>query len=576
MIPPPSSSRCVTPIRLPAIDIGQASAWLLAGLFLALGIVGHDPWKPDEGYVFGVILDGLRSGQWTVPSLAGEPFLEKPPLYYFVGSVCARLTAPLFAPHDGARLASLLFNGITLVFVALSARRVWGRGSAVSGALLLAGSLGFVLVARSMLPDLAMLSGMAMAFHGLLRATDDDRSPGILLGTGFGIAFLSKGLIGPGMLIVAMAFLALWSPVADRPRLWRTCVIAGIAALPWCLVWPMLLLHADPAAFHVWIWDNNIGRFTGASVNSLGAAAPPGFWWYTLPWYALPALPLALLALRAGFRPRDPWAIAVCVATLGGVMTVLLLSASARENYALPVLVPMAVLAAGGLRALGTAADRRLAGIVFGAFAAIAVWLTLLWLFRAESRLHVPGLALLARHVPVETELPGLHWPRFLGLVGSVAALGVLAATSARSVRHWFPVAWIAGATLVLGAAFTLWLPWLEASKSYRAPIAAMQARLPSEFDCIASEALGESERAMLDYVAGIRTLRREVHPDAPCSLLLVQMRSVSDAAQPVPAGWVELWRGRRLAVPYDELRLLRRTPAVTDPPSLSRAPTPR
>ena len=40
-------------------------AWLLPGL------VGHDPWKPDEAYTFGVVYEILQGGSWVIPQIAG-------------------------------------------------------------------------------------------------------------------------------------------------------------------------------------------------------------------------------------------------------------------------------------------------------------------------------------------------------------------------------------------------------------------------------------------------------------------------------------------------------------------------
>jgi 4-amino-4-deoxy-L-arabinose transferase-like glycosyltransferase len=57
--------------------------WLLIGTFVFAGLTGHDPWKADEAYVFGVIQHRVQSSDWMVPPLAGEPFMEKPPLFYW-------------------------------------------------------------------------------------------------------------------------------------------------------------------------------------------------------------------------------------------------------------------------------------------------------------------------------------------------------------------------------------------------------------------------------------------------------------------------------------------------------------
>ena len=49
------------------------AAWIAAGLFR------HDPWKPDEADTFGLVYHILQTDDWLVPTLAGQPFMEKPP-----------------------------------------------------------------------------------------------------------------------------------------------------------------------------------------------------------------------------------------------------------------------------------------------------------------------------------------------------------------------------------------------------------------------------------------------------------------------------------------------------------------
>ncbi|MDN8699386.1 hypothetical protein Q0L83_14520, partial [Staphylococcus aureus] len=67
-----------------------------------------------------------------------------------------------------------------------------------------------------------------------------------------------------------------------------------------------------------------------------------------------------------------------------------------------------------------------------------------------------------------------------------------------------------------------LLLPWVDYAKSYRSVFYSMETALPHNFDCMASKDLGESERAMLRYFAGITTYRQENQPDVQCDLLLV------------------------------------------------------
>jgi len=59
-------------------------ALLLGIAYVVPGLVGHDPWKPNEAYSFGIIYNVWGGGDWVVPILAGEPFMENPPLFYIV------------------------------------------------------------------------------------------------------------------------------------------------------------------------------------------------------------------------------------------------------------------------------------------------------------------------------------------------------------------------------------------------------------------------------------------------------------------------------------------------------------
>ncbi|WP_028232737.1 ArnT family glycosyltransferase, partial [Paraburkholderia mimosarum] len=76
------------------------SAWLLPGT------LGHQPWKQDETYTFGIIQHMLDTGDLIVPTNAGQPFVEKPPIYDWVATGLAWMFGRYLPLHDAARLAS--------------------------------------------------------------------------------------------------------------------------------------------------------------------------------------------------------------------------------------------------------------------------------------------------------------------------------------------------------------------------------------------------------------------------------------------------------------------------------------
>src|SRR5688572_16441342 len=83
-------------------------AWLLPGL------VGHDPWKADEAVVFGIVHEILRTGQWLVFTIAGEPHFGKAPLFIWTAAALAKALGGLLPLHDAARLAAGLYMAATL------------------------------------------------------------------------------------------------------------------------------------------------------------------------------------------------------------------------------------------------------------------------------------------------------------------------------------------------------------------------------------------------------------------------------------------------------------------------------
>lgn len=113
--------------------------------------------KPDEAYTFGLVLHVLQSGDWVVPTLAGEPFMEKPPVFFVTAAAFARLFGGVLPLHDAARLATAFYMGLTFVFVAPAARQLYGKGKAAAAVLLLAGSIGLLDRGHQLITDTAQL-----------------------------------------------------------------------------------------------------------------------------------------------------------------------------------------------------------------------------------------------------------------------------------------------------------------------------------------------------------------------------------------------------------------------------------
>src|SRR6185295_2915267 len=103
---------------------------------------------------------------------------------------------------------------------------------------------------------------------------------------------------------------------------------------------------------------------------------------------------------------------------------------------------------------------------------------------------------------------------------------------------------WAAGVTLAWGLYSTIWLPYLDSRRSYRAMMEDLEAHLPSR-GCVTSRNLGDPQRALLFYFAGIATVREETHDLADCRALLVQYGTITGDT-PALNGWRIEWQGGR------------------------------
>jgi len=427
-------------------------AWIIPGL------IGHDPWKPDEGYTFGIVYDILQTGDWVIPTLAGEPFMEKPPLYFLTAALFGKIFWPLLPLHDAARLATATYMSLTLLFIALSGRELYGPGHGRVAALMLLSCVGLVAHAHQLITDMALLTGFAVSLYGLALANRHPRLGGFWLGTGIGIGFMSKGLLEPG--IMSMAVLAMFAfPHWRTHKFVVTLAIAFAAVLPWLLVWPMALYPRAPELFYEWFWIQNWGRFLGLA--HLGPDAGPFFYASTIPWFAFPIWPVAAWTLWR--TRRDLFShteILLPLLVFGAIFGVLSIAAEGREVYALPMLVPLSLIAASGMSTLPRNAGN---GFFATALLLLATGATAGWICWTAIQFGVPHW--LSNRL--EAFQPGydhrIHAIAIaIALFYTVAAL-VLSLSLARSPEKPL-IAWVMGLALTWTLAMSLLLLLTNAS----------------------------------------------------------------------------------------------------------------
>src|SRR4051794_16437742 len=129
----------------------RSLAWLilLPGLLLYPSL-SFQLLEPDEGRYAEIGREMLVRGDWVVPHLQGEPYLDKPPLLYWL----VVLSYKLSGVHAwSARLVPALAVHGTILLTYLFGRRPLGERAAVRGAILLTLTPGLVGMGRLLVLD---------------------------------------------------------------------------------------------------------------------------------------------------------------------------------------------------------------------------------------------------------------------------------------------------------------------------------------------------------------------------------------------------------------------------------------
>jgi 4-amino-4-deoxy-L-arabinose transferase-like glycosyltransferase len=255
-----------------------------------IGLVGA-----DEPRYAQIAREMLQRHDWVTPVLYGQPWLEKPPLYYWSAMLAYKATRGV--SDWAARIPSAILCSLMIFFIYVWARH-FRRGMQLDAALITATSallIGFGRSASTDMPLTAMFTAAMLCWYGWY----SNQNQGWLLGFYFfaGLGTLAKGPVAillAGLIIVVFAALR-----RDGRLILRTLWPAGILLyLAVTLPWFIAVQRANPEFFRTFFLQHNLERF---STNLYHHAQP--FWFY---------LPVALLALV-------PWTVFVVAAVVDAV-----------------------------------------------------------------------------------------------------------------------------------------------------------------------------------------------------------------------------------------------------------------
>ncbi len=328
--------------------------------------------EPQEARYAEVPRQMLEAGEWVVPRLHGQPYLDKPPLLYW--SVMASYR--VFGIHDwAARVVPGLAGVLTALAAYLWGKRTLGRGAGFCAALVLCLTPEFVYRGRMLTFDALLMlwvtAGLALAHVALASGR---RWPWLLSACACGLGLLTKGPVAPALVAVP-AFVVAWLD----PRLWRPswrwwAAYLGVA-LAVAAPWYVAVALREPAFAADFFWTHNVVRF----VAPFDHAKP--IWFYLpglavglLPWVLLlPGLAGLLLARGATAGERRPAALGFTLASFAWALLFFSAAGCKRPTYLLPALPPLALALGWYLQQGAPAALWRRASLSAGAACAVVL-----------------------------------------------------------------------------------------------------------------------------------------------------------------------------------------------------------
>ncbi len=311
----------------------------------------------------------LDSGDWVTARLDGVPYLEKPPLKYWLiaGSM------QIFGPRDWAARLPIALSAIALCWLVFR-MGCWAfsdRAGLYAG-MVLSTCVGLFLFTRVLISDVLLTLTITLAMWSFLRALDDaeprPRLWAAIMAAGIALGLLTKGLIaGLFPIAAALIYLAisrqLWQLTTWRKlHLFSGVLIVLAIAAPWHVLATLrnppyfyFGLQSLPGQYHGFFWfyffNEHLLRFLNLRYPHDYNTVPVLYFWlyhllWLFPWSAyLPAV--ASLSFRPSLssgveaRAGQMRLLALCWT---GFILVFFSFSSTQEYYSMPCYPALALL----------------------------------------------------------------------------------------------------------------------------------------------------------------------------------------------------------------------------------------
>ncbi len=349
------------------------------GFFLVLtyffGLI--TPVTSDAGKYAAISRVIYETGDWVNLKIHFEPYLQKPPLIFWI-------TAPfyfIFGPTEIAfKLPVLLYSGIAVYSTYRFTKLFHSKKVAKIAALMLATSEFYFLFHNDVHTDCILTANVIFSVWQIAEYLKSQKTANMLLaGLGIGLGLISKGPIGVFVPVMAALSHIIYKKQLKLVFNYKTLLGAIVALAVLSAGLAGIFKQFGTEGLKFFFWDNNAGRITG---KIKGGSNDYLFYFHTtlyifLPWAVIFFIGL-FMEFKTFFKSKPPELF-----SLGGIFFywIIISLAKAKAPHYFMVLSPfMAVLSAKWLiYFFGDTASQKMQKIVGGIqiFICAGLWLML-------------------------------------------------------------------------------------------------------------------------------------------------------------------------------------------------------
>jgi 4-amino-4-deoxy-L-arabinose transferase-like glycosyltransferase len=256
---------------------------ILAAILFFFHLGSYGLWEPDEARYAEIAREMLATHHFIIPHLNFVPYLEKPPLLYWMTAVSLKV----FGVNEfAARLANARLAMLGVLATYLFGLKVFDRRRALLAGAILATSPLYSVMAQVLTTDMALAVFVTLALFGLFLHRSEGKSWRWLFYSSMALAVMTKGPIG--ILVPSLvALIFLWIRGLTIEELRKLRPLAGLAlvmavAAPWFIAVALMM----PGFVEFYFVGEHFRRFFEASYSHGGP-----FYYYvpvvlcgTLPW----------------------------------------------------------------------------------------------------------------------------------------------------------------------------------------------------------------------------------------------------------------------------------------------------